>query len=172
MIRYPESPTDTVLTTHKILWEAKAEYSGAGLRLNGGFTASEFRIFAESDSSVAKFQVAAKVISLPKNIDMKRVVVRFRGDAGSEEKVRNQVTTFIANVFPNPIGNELKIQSIKPAPKNLQISILPENSAKVTVVVPKGSTEINIPTRHILKGILMLEFDNGLFINRRRLIKN
>lgn len=171
MIGYPESPTDTVLTTHKILWEAKAEYSGAGLRLNGRFTASEFRIFAESDSSVAKFQVA-KVISLPKNINMKRVVVRFRGDAGSEEKVRNQVTTFIANVFPNPVGDELKIQSIKPAPKNLQISILPENSAKVTVVVPKGSTENNIPTRHILKGILMLEFDNGLFINRRRLIKN
>ncbi|SFF06625.1 hypothetical protein [Thermoflexibacter ruber] len=118
IVWYEDNPTDTTLTTNKILWEAKIESNLENVKVFGGFEKDEIRLSSSLDSVSVKIDISNKVIVLSKNIDMKRVVIRIRtSEAGIEHidpyKPMYPIS-FIQSVYPNPFSDKYNLALLHP----------------------------------------------------------
>jgi hypothetical protein len=176
VIWYADNPNDTTLTTNKILWEARVESGLEDVKLFGGFDRKDIQMMSYADSVKSTINIPLKVVQLPRNIDMRRVVVRVRtseaGTAGADPYKPIIPMSFIQNIYPNPVSEKLTLLFGTPTPQNYALKLISgDMQTTKEIIIPQGIIKIDIDAESMPEGIFFIHFNNGALIDKRRLLK-
>jgi hypothetical protein len=80
--------------------------------------------------------------------------------------------SFIQSVYPNPFSDKFKVQFGVATPQDYMLKIVAGDiQTTQEIFIPKGTQEISIDIGNIPEGVIFIQLNNGLFIDKRRLLK-
>jgi hypothetical protein len=177
IVWYADSPEDSVITEKKILWEGKVSASNGSLKTFGGFEAKNVRMRSQTaDSVVMEYYLPEHTITLPANIDMRRVAVTYHADSRGGLDAKTQLDGLGAeySLYPNPVADQLNVSFAKPLAEDVEGLLFygPNQSMSKTFKLEKGKTNYQIDATDVPTGLLIIELrSKDAVLNRKRIIK-
>jgi hypothetical protein len=177
VVWYADSPEDSVITEKKILWEGKVSASNGSLKSFGGFEAKNVKMKHQTaDSVVMEYYLPEHTITLPANIDMRRVTVTYRSDSRGGLDAKTQLDGLGADytLYPNPLADQININLAKPLAEDVEGRLFygPNQSMSKAFKLEKGKTNYQIDATDIPTGLLIIELrSKDAVLNRKRILK-
>jgi hypothetical protein len=177
IVWYADSPEDSIETEKKILWEGKVSTRNGLLKTFGGFEAKNAKMKHQTaDSVVMEYYLPEYTITLPANIDMRRVTVTYRSDSRGGLDAKTQLDGLEAayTLYPNPAADQINVNFAKPLTESIEIRLFygPNQSLHKAFKLEKGKTAFQIDATDVPTGLIIIELrSKDAVLNRKRMLK-
>jgi hypothetical protein len=125
---------------------------------------------------VIEYHLPAYTITLPANIDMRRVTVTYRSDSRGGLDAQTQLDGLETDytLYPNPAADQINVNFAKPLTENVEVQIIygPNHSLSKVFKLEKGKTAYQIDATDVPTGLIIIELrSKDAVLNRKRILK-